>query len=369
MLRPRPINRQGRPVRLSAGLVVLSVAILLLVAASASAKAPKGFFGVSAVQPTAADFSGMGDLGVGSFRVEFSWGAIQASQGGNYNFNGTDERVRLAAESGMEIVPILFGTPPFFTGDGEHIYGPKGDAQRSGWQDFVEAAMTRYRRGGEFWAANPQLDSRLAPTSMILWNEQNALSFWWPKANPKQYAKLLSDTREALDRVDRSLEIVTGGMFGFPQDKKKSINAKPYLKKLYKQRGAKNNIDGVSIHPYDGKLKGVKKQVNSARRVMNKAGDRKAGIVIGEFGWSSGGRKNNEFVKSKKGQAKLLKKAHNLFLNKRRKWKISSIYWFTYKDYDSGSFCLWCAKAGLVNQRGKLKPSGKAYKKLVRKST
>ncbi len=373
---PPSLPAPSLPIRRALALFLASVTALALFGADDAAakkkvpKAPSDFFGVSAVRPTADDFAGMAKLGAGTYRVEFGWPSIQARQDGPFNFTQTDQRVAEAAANGMKIVPIVFGTPGFLTGDGARIYAPTGDnTQRSEWQDFVEAVVTRYRDGGTFWQANPQLDARLAPDDLILWNEQNAAPFWWPKANPKQYGALLRITREAIDRVDKKLKIVTGGMFGFPKDKKNSINAKPYLKKLYKQRQAKKIIDGVSVHPYDGKLKGVEKQVKQARQVMNKAKDKKAKIIIGEFGWSSGGPRKNAFVKSKKGQAKLLKQAHNFFLKKRKSWKIESLYWFSYNDHAGDGFCLWCPKAGLVAKNGTLKPSGRAYKKLVKQKS
>ncbi len=361
---PAPIPRLA--VTAMVALTLLAVAAL---PSAASAKVPKDFFGMSAVQPSTRDFKGMVGLGAGTYRIELGWPGIQTKRNGPFNFAPSDARIRAAASAGLQIVPILFGTPTFLSGDAGHIYGPtRNKTHRKEWQDFVRATMDRYRRGGEFWRRNDDLDRRLGPRKMILWNEQNARSFWWPKADPKAYGALLRKTRAALDKVDKRLKIVTGGMFGYPNDGD-SINAKEFLKRLYEQKDARKVIDGVSVHPYAGGLTGVKKQVRNARKVMNRNGDRGAEIVIGETGWASGGNRRSNQVKSKKGQKRQLKKAYGFYLNKRREWKISSAYWFTYKDYKTTSFCLWCAKAGLVDKRGETKPSGKAYKRLVRKKT
>ncbi len=365
--RPTTTSIHGRAT-LAAALSSLALLLMVALPAAAAAKVPAKFFGMSAVQPTNADFQGMAGLGAGSYRVELAWPAMQATRNGPFNFNGTDERITRAAAAGLEIVPILFGTPPFLTGDSSHIYGPSNKSQRREWQDFVEAAIGRYRRDGEFWQENPQLDRRLGSNKMILWNEQNARTFWWPKAKPKEFGALLRKTRDAIDRVDPEIKIVTGGIFGFPNHKN-SVNAKKYLKKVYRQKGAREIIDGVSVHPYAGSIKGVKRQLRNARKVMDRAGDRRAEIVIGETGWASGGNDRSPLVKSKRGQKRQLKKAYGLFLKKRTRWNITAAFWFTYKDYRSDEFCFWCSKAGLVKTGGKLKPAGKAYKRLVRQKT
>ncbi len=113
-------------------------------------------------------------------------------------------------------------------------------------------------------------------------------------------------TRTAFDTVDKSLKITTGGMFGFPQNRH-SMDAKPFLKKVYAKKGAKHAIDGVSLHPYGSKVSAVRDQISDAHKVMLKAHDRKAKIVIGEIGWASGGKPKNYFlIKNKNGQKRLL---------------------------------------------------------------
>jgi hypothetical protein len=367
-LRSKPMTSRHPRATLLAALSSLALLALIALPAASTARVPSSFFGMSAVKPTKADFEGMAGLGARSYRVELAWPAMQAKRNGPFNFNAVDERITRAASAGLEIVPILFGTPSFLTGDSSRIYGPSNRSERREWQDFVEAAMSRYRRDGDFWQENPQLDRRLGPKTMILWNEPNARSFWWPKAKPKEFGALLRKTRAALDRVDPGIRLVTGGMFGYPNHSN-SVNAKKYLKKIYRQKGARKIIDGVSVHPYAGSIKGVKRQLRNARKVMDRAGDRRAQIVIGETGWASGGNDRSPLVKSKRCQKRQLKKAYGLFLNKRKKWNIATAYWFTYKDYRSDEFCLWCSKAGLVKRGGKLKPAGKAYKRLVRQKT
>ncbi len=362
---PRKLSRTLLPA------LAVALCAALIGAAAASAAVPRTFFGISAVRPSPNDYSGMASrVGAGSVRIEIGWPSVQASKHAAFNWNGIDQRFRRAAAFGLRPLPIVFGTPSFIDHDPDHVTAPvHGKAERKQWQNFVRAAAQRYGPGGEFWRQSPALDSRLAPKNWLVWNEQNARAYWYPKASPKQYARLLRVSRKAFDDVDPDILITTGGMFGYPENKH-SMKAKKFLKRLYRQRGAKAAIDAVSIHPYAGNIKAVKKQVKDARFVMNQAGDHRAKLLIGEIGWASGGHPKNYFlIKNKKIQKRLLQKSYKLLLHKRKRWGIVGAYWFTYRDSKDDPVCNWCPKAGLLNKHGKFKPAGHAYKRLVAKKT
>lgn len=370
-----PVSRQvetsarawRRPAATATALVAAILCALVLVS-TAQAAVPRSFFGVSAIRPIPADYKRMADLGAGAYRIEIGWPQVQPNENGGYDWTGPDQRFRRAATYGLRPTPIVFGSPSWATGDRGHVRPPmKSKEQRENWKRFVAAAVHRYGPGGTFWLQSPTLNPRLAPPDWIIWNEQNARAFWHPKVSPRQYARMLRITRRAIDEVNPGVRMTIGGMYGFPQHKH-AMNAKKYLKRLYKQRRAKQLIDGVSVHPYAGKMKGVKAQTRALRRVMNKAGDRRAALWIGETGWASGGSKTGGFaflVKNKKKQARLLKQAHRFFINKRKRWNIKRVFWFAFKDYKEDPICSWCPKAGLLNQRSKLKPSGRAYSRLI----
>lgn len=347
--------------------LLAAVAVLCALQAAVAEAVPRSFFGVSAVRPNAADYHRMGDMGVGSVRIEIAWGQVQPKRNADFNWNVVDQRFRRAATFGVRPQPILFGSPPYISG-GEygHVVAPvKRKAHRKAWQRFVTATAERYGPDGAFWRQSPGLNSKLAPGNWIIWNEQNARNFWHPKANPREYATLLRISRSALDEVNPEISITTGGMFGYPKKKKVSLPAKKFLKQLYRQKRMKKVIDAVSLHPYATALGGVKKQVKDARKILKRS-DRTAGIVIGEIGWASGGKpKNNFLIKSKSKQRTLLKRAYGLFLKKRKNWNIRNVFWFTFRDNHEAEVCVWCPKAGLLNHKGKLKPAGKAYRGLI----
>ena len=352
----------------AAGLA-LALGVLLVAAGPASA-VPRSFFGVSAVQPTPADFKQMSDLGIGTVRIEIAWGSVQPTRKSGYNWNAVDQRFRRAATYGVRPQPIVFGSPPYISGGeyGRVVAPVDRKGHREAWKRFVTAAAERYGPGGTFWLTSPVLDGDLAPRNWIVWNEQNARNFWHPKANPKEYATLLRISRNAFDAAEPSIRITTGGMYGFPK-KSTSLAAVKYLKKLYRERGVARAVDAVSLHPYSSGVGGVKDQVKDARKVIKRA-DPSAGIVIGEIGWASGGQpKSNFLIKSRSRQRDLLERAYRLFLDNRGSWNIRSVYWFTFKDNRDAEVCIWCPKAGLVNEKGKLKPSGQAYRGLIARHT
>ena len=364
-----PCARSRLP-RLALALLATLLAALAI-ASAAQAAAPRTFFALSAVRPVPADFARMGQIGAGAYRVEIAWPSVQP-QRGKFNWNDVDKRFRQAATFGLAPQPIIFGAPEWVTGDGEHVRGPVKEAhQRRQWKRFAAAVVRRYGPGGGFWTTSA-LEQNLAPRNWIIWNEQNARAFWHPKASPRQYSKLLEITREAFDSVNPALRMTVGGMYGYPIHEK-AMGAKVFLKKLYEVNGTRELIDGVSVHPYAGQINGVKKQTRQVRRVMNRAGDRRASLYVGETGWASAGRDTGSFnflIKNKKGQARLLKRAYRFFLNKRERWRIRGVSWFTWRDFggDGGhEVCGWCPKAGLLNRRSKPKPAGKAFASLIEK--
>jgi hypothetical protein len=360
-----PAHPRARAPHALLATILILLAGAMALAPTAEAQVPRTFFGVSAVRPTPSDFEKMGELGTGSYRVEISWPSVQASRNGPFEWGGPDSRFRLAAAQGVRPTPIIFGAPAFVTGDAKHIRGPvEGKKQRRQWKDFAAAALERYGPGGTFWLQHPTLDPDLAPRDWVIWNEQNARAFWHPKASPKQYGVLLRNTRAAFDTVNPSARMIVGGMYGFPRHRK-SMAAKKFLKRLYRQRDARRVIDGVSVHPYAPNMVGLKRQAKDARKIMNRAGDRRATLWVGETGWASAGPKKSFVVKNKKTQARLLEKVYRLFLVKRRKWRVGGVFWFTWRDYGGARICNWCPNSGLLNRRSKLKPAGEAFEALI----
>lgn len=345
--------------------VLTLLAVPLFTTGSADAAVPREFFGVSAVNPTKSDYSSMAALGLGTTRVELSWRSIQKEVNGPFNWSAVDSRFRRAAENGLHPLPLVFGTPVFVKKSPKKIKPPvRSASDRRQWQRFVATAALRYGPGGAFWRQHPTLNGALAPQELIVWNEQNSKSFWHPEASPGEYANLVRITDEAVSAVDPSIKLVAGGMYGFPRSDK-SLSMVKFVKKIYRQRGVKRALSGISLHPYANSVNGVTKQVKRARRELDRAGARRAGIWIGEIGWASGGPRNNFLVKNPRKQARLLKGATRTFVRKRNAWNIEASLWYVWRDFGSPTKCPWCPKAGLLRENSTPKPSFDAYRKLI----
>lgn len=353
--------------------LIATLAMVAAVACSSAAQAhaqtggqvPRDFFGVIAVLPTSDDFEAIEKAGIGAYRIQINWRSIQTERGGRFNWTHIDREFQLAIAAGLRPEPVLYGTPNFVSADGSKVIPPvRTAADREAWREFVAAAVARYRPGGSFWFLQLGLDQSLAPTQWLIWNEQNARAFWFPKANPAEYASLLALSQAAIDSVAPGDRIAIGGMYEFPVHKK-SLKASKYLRKLLRFQAASNAIDAVSVHPYSRNVKGLMKQMKKTRKILDKKGHAATPLIAGEVGWASSGPKKSEFVKSPEKQAQLLSRAFNRLLAARGALNLQAAYWYAWRDFNIKSPCIWCPGAGLVEINGKPKPALGVYSKLI----
>jgi polysaccharide biosynthesis protein PslG len=364
----RAIDRGSAPVRLASarrrGAVAALCAGVLLIALSlpsaAEARVAPEFFGVSAVDPDNADYQRMGNAGVGTYRILLSWPSVQSSADGPYDWSLPDLEVAGAASNGMQPFPFLSGSPRFAAATPQSA--PLSRSALDGWRSFVTAAVTRYGPGGEFWDEHPELP-RMPVHEWQVWNEQNAAAFWKPKPSPQRYAELLRASSDSIKAVDRSAEIVLGGMFGFPNEKR-SIYMKDFLKRLYRIPGIRSSFDAVALHPYGGSLRLIRYQVSRARRIMDRSHDSGTPIWITEIGWATAGPDEWPLVTTRKGQAKLLRRAFEMLVSHRRSWGVRRVIWFAWRDFKQ-NLCRWCGGAGLVGLNGTAKPALGRFKQFT----
>ena len=93
-------------------------------------------------------------------------------------------------------------------------------------------------------------------------------------------------------------------------------------------------------------------------------------IWITEIGWGSAGTPGQPLSKSPKGQKKLLRKSFNLLLDRRGKWKIRRVVWFTWRDPPDGTdpvgvVCGWCGSAGLLEVDRDPKPAFNQFRRFA----
>ena len=410
--RPAPLRARRFP-GLAALLTLLSLCALALpttaTAGNAPPPPPREFFGLvpQGNLPSNADFARMGQAKVGTARLVANWRQIEPRDD-VWNFGSFDAYVGNLAAAGIRPFPVFFHSAPFVSSDDLRL--PVHSAQaKEQWKEFVAMVVQRYGAGGEYWSTAYPIQhpgaQPLPVTAWQLWNEQNG-----PKhahyPNPTEYAELVKISHAAIASRDPAADLVIGGMFGTPTGEG-GIDAWDFLSAVYASPGAKESFDAIALHPYSPDIKGIKEQVNKMRKVVKqnadeqakkklkkaktklkraKRSDRKAKIKkarksvkaakrglqqadiwVTEIGWGSEGASTSRLVKGLEGQATLLRKSFGLFEEQRKKWKIASVLWYTWRDVNRvGAPCDWCATAGLFRQDGvTAKPAWSEYVRLT----
>jgi hypothetical protein len=328
---------------------------------------PRDFYGVVLeTTPTSADFDRMERAGVAVLRFHLFWPAVQASAAPAYDWDAVDTIVRGAADHGITLLPVLFGTPHWESGGCTtrtcSVRLPvKSAAQREGWTAFVSAVAQRYGPGGDFWTQNPGVPHDYI-RSWQLWNEQNSFHV---ASKPADYATLVRLAAAAIRSHDPTAKIVLGGMFGTPNG---TTNPKHtawgFLGRLYKE-GLKPDFDVVALHPYAQQIAGVRYQVKRIREAMKRHRDSNTRLDVTEIGWGSDkAHSDNEFVRTPEGQAKMLNRSFRLLTEHRRSWNIGGVDWFAWRDPPNGEgLCGFCYSTGLYARNGTAKPAVAAYKR------
>jgi hypothetical protein len=356
---------------ISAATVAVLLSLTMGAATSSAAKAPPSFFGVVPQTPLDdAQFSRMSDGNVGSVRVILNWGEIDPTPAaGDNNFAGIDSLMTDAANNGVDLLPFIYGTPEWVASgiDGYKCSGakcftfaPKKAAAIDAWETFVGEVVDRYGPDGAFWTEHPELPKNPIEVYQIL-NEMNSETFFAPKPNAKQYAKLLSAAADAIRSRDSSAQIVLGGLPELAGSHKAIIGSK-YLADLYKVSGVKDDFDAIAPHPYGGTLPKVSSQVETYRKVMKKAHDSGADMYVTELGAGSA-KGGSSLNRGEDGQADLVTDVYKYFIKKRNSFNVQQVDWFSWQD-SKVSICDWCKTSGLITKSGKAKASFKAYTKL-----
>ena len=97
--------------------LALLLSLALLAPAGAQAL-PRGFFGIVPQTPLSGeDAVRMRVGGVDTIRVPVAWSAIEPSAQGGYDWRALDATVALAARERIEVLPFLYSTPGWLTGN------------------------------------------------------------------------------------------------------------------------------------------------------------------------------------------------------------------------------------------------------------
>jgi hypothetical protein len=306
--------------------LALAVALALLVPASSGAAVPATFFGVMSDGPIFAPTVNLGSelalmraSGGGSTRVAVQWRTIEP-QPGALDFSSFDTFVQAAAQAGVQVLPVVLGTPPWAArAPTDPASPPKSPAQ---YGVFLTSLVKRYGPSGDFWTTHPSVPRR--PISQWqIWNEPDLGKYWSAKTWAPGYVTLLRAARDAVKAADPSAKIVLAGL---------TNRSWVDLRRVYRAGGGRL-FDVAAVHPFSRRVANVLKIVTLVRREMRHHGDARKQLVLSELSWSSGAGHstfNYGWEMSERGQAERLAEAVTRLAARRRADRIAGIYWYTW---------------------------------------
>jgi GH35 family endo-1,4-beta-xylanase len=333
---------------------------------TAAASVHSEFFGIiQGIRLDQQDFETMEETGVRSNRFLLLWGSVQPNRG-SFKWGPADALVGAFASHGIRAVPFVWGSPPWVASSNAH---PPLDGLEDvqAWQEFLEAAVARYGRGGIYWAKEYRqrygADAKPLPVqSWQIWNEPNLSKYFAPSPSVEQYAQLLQVSHAAIKSKDPEARIVLAGMPGFGD-----VDAWDFLDNLYSVAELKGAFDAVALHPYAPNLDQLRLEIERLRAVMEKHGDRGTPLWVTELGWGSAPPDRFGLNKGLAGQEKLLKGSFRLILRHRKAWNVGRVFWFDWRDpIDPEAVkCSFCASAGLLKSNRSPKPAYHAFKRFA----
>ena len=335
-------------------ITLILVLALALAAPAAQAYLPPGFIGISPQSPSSsADFELMREAGVSSVRLPLFWTVVQEESPlvAESNWDGFDHEVKLAAESGIRVMPFVWGSPEWVAP--QVIDLPVRSAwQRWAWGRLLREAVHRYGPDGSFWEDNPELPF-LPVRKWEIWNEQNIVTFA-DRHDPAAFATLIRISGRVIHRADPGAKVILGGFFGRPLQIPPNIASGDYLSRLYRAGNVKRFFDGVALHPYVARARAMGAQLDNLRRVMRAHGDARTPIYITELGWGSRSGPTR-WERGLYGQANQLSRAFAMLSAHRQRWRVGGVWWYTWTD--EGGSCSFCRSAGLLTERRRAKPA------------
>lgn len=352
--------------RVRTGTFATLCCVLIALASAPAASAADPYHGVFATDMSnpparlAADMDAYARTGAGTLREHLFWDRIERSPG-VFDWADTDAMVAAAQARGMTILPVLVGTPAFYS---TRPAGSTGD----GWPPrepgmitrFAQELTKRYGTNGTYWGCLlPGLLCR-RPYKPILayqvWNEPDIAAWWRTGVNAGQYNALLAAAYNGLKAGDSKAEVVIAGLtirVGDPGS---------YLEQLY-NLGAAAYFDTMALHAYGGSIGAVTGVIRRVRNIMIAKNDGATPMRITEYGFATGGVR--EWVGTPACQAALIYATTRELVLRKAEFGLKAINQFQWRDAATGTTQGWPNYAGMLYFDGTPKPSLAAYTEAV----
>jgi hypothetical protein len=296
---------------------------------------PRGWLGVvtdgplthNATYASADEWNRIADSGAESVRAAFFWRDAQPASASETSFATYDAIVLAAAARGLDVLPVLQGTPDWAAlnpGDPGSPPRSTGDFAR-----FLTQLVTRYGPRGSFWAEHPEVTRRPIRAWQI-WNEPNITRYWNVASWAPPYVKLLKAAHAALRHADPGAKTILAGL---PNESWVA------LRRIY-DAGGRNAFDVIALHPYTSKPSNVMRLIRYARDEMRRRHDLKKSIWLTELSWPASEGKTTGprgFTTTDAGQASRLKRVLALLVRERTKMRIGRVYWYTWLSQEGAS--------------------------------
>jgi hypothetical protein len=258
-------------------------------------------------------------------RSLFEWRIAQPQEDGPYRWGRFDSLVLHSALHGMQVLPVVIGSPDYVARRPSLQPRSREDLRR--FQAYLTALAHRYGPDGTFWRSLP-IVPYTPVTHWQIWNEPNLHNYWKGALKPASYAKFVSIARDALRSADPSAQVVLAGM----PETKSGLPMSNYLKGLYGVKGFRKSVDAIAAHSYATNAKGVLRTMRIERRVMDKAGDTSTPLWVTEIGWATDGPKDHPLVRNTADQARLLTRSFGLLKQNSRSLRLGPVFWFNWRD-------------------------------------
>jgi polysaccharide biosynthesis protein PslG len=338
---------------------LLTAVVMVLPVASAQAVG-RSFWGVvDSSSPSAQDFDQIRDSRAGVVRIPLFQKQPEILPG-VIDWSSTDQMIGGLASRGIAVLPTLI---PNLADYAPPISGSAAQA----WVQFAHDAVARYGRGGSYWSGplapyHVQFGLGAPIKPVPAWqvgNEPSLPKYWPTNSKVKDYARLLKITHDAIRGVDPNATIVLAGLPGAVV--KAPWRGWSFLNRLYGVPGAKQHFDVAAFHAYAHKLDDIPPQMKKFRGVMKSHGDGSTMIWITEFGYGSD-PPNGRLNRGLSGQANMLRKAYELFLERRKRWNLRGVIWYEWRDPGAEvPNCSFCSSAGLLFSDSQPKPAYSAF--------